>query len=80
LVNVGVGKDLTIRELAETIRDVVGANVELEFDASMPDGTPRKLLDTTRLTRLGWAPKHSLRQGLEKAYQWYLDNQDSFRG
>jgi GDP-L-fucose synthase len=79
LVNIGVGKDLTIRELAETIRDVVGANVELEFDASMPDGTPRKLLDTTRLTALGWIPKHNLREGLEKAYQWYLDNQDSFR-
>jgi len=79
LINIGVGKDLTIRELAETIRDVVGAKIELEFDASMPDGTPRKLLDTTRLTQLGWAPRHSLREGLQKAYQWYLDNQDSFR-
>ena len=79
LINIGVGKDLTIRELAETIRDVVGAKVELEFDASMPDGTPRKLLDTTRLTALGWTPKHTLREGLQKAYQWYLDNQDSFR-
>ena len=79
LINIGVGKDLTIRELAETIRDIVGAKIELEFDASMPDGTPRKLLDTTRLTQLGWAPRHSLREGLQKAYQWYLDNQDSFR-
>ena len=79
LINIGVGKDLTIRELAETIRDVVGAKVELVFDTSMPDGTPRKLLDTKRLTELGWTPKHSLREGLEKAYQWYLDNQDSFR-
>jgi len=79
LVNIGVGKDLTIRELAETIRDVVGAKVELEFDTSMPDGTPRKLLDTTRLTQLGWTPKHSLREGLQNAYQWYLDHQDNFR-
>jgi len=80
LVNIGVGKDLTIRELAETVRDVVGAGVELVFDASMPDGTPRKLLDTTKLTNLGWTPKYDLREGLTKAYQWYLDNQDSFRG
>ena len=80
LINIGVGKDLTIRELAETIRDVVGANVELTFDATMPDGTPRKLLDTTRLSNLGWKPTHNLREGLKKAYEWYLDNQNSFRG
>ena len=79
LINIGVGKDQTIRELAEKIREVVGAKAELVFDASMPDGTPRKLLDTSRLTSLGWAPKYNLSEGLAKAYQWYLDNQSSFR-
>lgn len=80
LINIGVGQDLTIRELAETVRDVVGCDAELVFDASMPDGTPRKLLDTSRLTTLGWTAKHNLRDGLAKAYEWYMENQESFRG
>ena len=63
-INVGTGSDLTIRELAELIADTVGFDGELEFDPSMPDGTPRKLLDCTRLTALGWAPSIQLADGL----------------
>lgn len=71
LLNIGTGEDLTIRELAVTIQEVVGFRGELRFDAAKPDGTPRKLLDVTRLRRLGWQPRYSLRAGLEQAYQWY---------
>lgn len=68
-VNVGVGKDLTIGELAALIADVVGYRGTLKFDHSRPDGAPRKLLDVTRLTRLGWSPRTPLREGLEQAYR-----------
>jgi GDP-L-fucose synthase len=68
LINVGWGKDVSIRELAAMIADVVGFKGTIAFDASKPDGTPRKLLDVSRLTRLGWKPSVSLRQGLELAY------------
>lgn len=67
-VNVGVGKDLTIGELAALIADVVGYRGNLKFDHTRPDGAPRKLLDVTRLTRLGWSPRTPLRKGLEQAY------------
>ncbi|GAA5021540.1 GDP-L-fucose synthase family protein [Actinopolymorpha pittospori] len=70
-VNVGSGTDLTIAELAETIADVVGYDGDLEWDTSKPDGTPRKLLDISRITRLGWAPRISLRSGIESTYAWY---------
>ena len=73
-VNVGWGEDLTIRELATTIREVVGFDGELRFDSSYPDGTPRKLMDVTRLTTLGWRPRIGLRDGLASTYAWYLDN------
>ena len=73
-INVGTGHDLTIRELAETVIDVVGFNGDLAFDASQPDGTPRKLLDVGRLTALGWTAKTELRDGVERTYRWYLDN------
>jgi GDP-L-fucose synthase len=76
-VNVGVGKDLTIGELAALIADVVGFRGALKFDHSRPDGAPRKLLDVTRLTRLGWSPRTPLRDGLEQAY---LDFQRSRAG
>ena len=72
LVNIGVGKDLSIRELAELIAQVVGFTGELQFDPSKPDGTPRKLLNVDRLTRLGWTAKISLRGGLEQTYAWML--------
>ena len=73
LTNIGRGEDMTIRELAETVMDVVGFEGSIRFDASKPDGTPRKLLDTTRINRLGWCPGVSLRDGLALAYQDYLE-------
>ncbi|MFZ5491964.1 MAG: GDP-L-fucose synthase family protein [Pseudomonadota bacterium] len=72
LVNIGVGHDLTVRELAETVRDVVGFDGALAFDASKPDGTPRKLMDVGRLTAMGWTARTGLRQGLAAAYAAYL--------
>lgn len=79
-INVGTGVDCTIRELAETIADVTGFKGELVFDTSKPDGTPRKLLDTSRLTTLGWQPQIDLREGLQMAFEWFMENQDAFRG
>lgn len=72
LLNVGVGKDLAIRELAELIRDVVGSESAITLDDSKPDGTPRKLLDVSRMTTLGWTPRVSLREGIRRTYAWYL--------
>ncbi len=72
LLNVGCGTDLTIAELAETIRGVVGFNGKLTFDRSKPDGTPRKLLDVTRMSELGWKAGIPLRSGLEGVYQEFL--------
>jgi GDP-L-fucose synthase len=71
IVNVGYGSDVTIRELVELICEVVGFRGELAFDATKPDGTPRKLLDTTKLTGLGWRPRISLREGVAQTYDWY---------
>lgn len=70
-LNVGSGEETSIRELAETVRDVTGFSGELHFDASKPDGTPRKLLDSSKLNTLGWRSEISLRQGLQNTYQWY---------
>lgn len=74
LVNVGWGTDLSIRELAESVAAVVGFRGRLVFDASKPDGTPRKLMDTTRLRALGWSPRIPLAAGIENTYAWYLQN------
>ncbi len=74
-VNVGTGKDLTIRELADLISDVVGYDGPVRWDTSKPNGTPRKLLDISRLESLGWKPKTDLREGIEKTYRWFLENQ-----
>ena len=71
-LNVGTGKDISIRELCELIADVVGWEGELMFDTNMPDGTPRKLLDTSRIRELGWSPSISLREGIERTYEWFL--------
>jgi len=68
LVNIGVGHDLTIRELAETVKEVVGYQGSIEFDTSKPDGTPRKLMDVSRLSGLGWRAGTDLRSGLSLAY------------
>lgn len=72
LLNIGSGKDLTIRELAEIVAGAVGFDGSVESDSSKPDGMPRKLLDITRLTSLGWQPKTSLKEGILRAYQAYV--------
>jgi GDP-L-fucose synthase len=72
MLNVGCGEDLTIRELAELVQRVVGHTGEIAWDASRPDGTPRKLMDVSRLRGLGWAPTVSLEDGIRRAYDWYL--------
>ncbi|MCP1628614.1 GDP-L-fucose synthase [Citrobacter amalonaticus] len=78
-INVGTGVDCTIREMAETIATVVGYKGNIVFDASKPDGTPRKLMDVSRLEKLGWKFHYNLKDGLELTYKWYLENLDSFR-
>lgn len=78
-INVGTGVDCTIREMAETMAKVVGFNGQVIFDSTKPDGTPRKLMDVSRLAALGWRYQVNLEQGLTKTYQWFLANQDSFR-
>ena len=78
-INVGTGIDCTIRELVETVAKVVGFKGDITFDTSKPDGAPRKLMDASRLTALGWQFKTPLEEGLKLSYQWFLDNQDSFR-
>ncbi len=79
-INIGTGQDVTIRELAELIKAVIGFEGEIVFDVTKPDGAPRKLLDTSRLTSLGWQPSFSLKKGLVGAYQWYLGNLGEVRG
>jgi len=74
IVNVGVGEDISIKELAQKVTEVVGYEGEIQFDTSKPDGTPRKLVDVTKLNSLGWKANTSLENGLEKAYQWFLDH------
>jgi GDP-L-fucose synthase len=75
-LNVGVGEDISIRELAELIAEIVGWEGSLEFDTSMPDGTPRKLLDVSRLNSLGWSSSIGLREGIRDTYEWYLANRE----
>jgi len=74
IINVGCGEDLSIRELAELICDVVGFDGDLTWDKTKPDGTPRKLLDVTKLNKLGWRPTISLREGIARTYDWFLKN------
>ena len=78
-INVGTGIDCTIRELVETVAKVIGFDGEIVFDATKPDGAPRKLMNVDRLKSLGWQYSYSLEEGLQDAYQWFLDNQDNFR-
>ena len=73
LVNVGTGRDLTIRALAETVADIVGYAGRVVWDTTKPDGTPRKQLDVSRLLQLGWKPRIGLREGIQRTYQTYLD-------
>ena len=73
-VNVGVGEDVTIRELAELVKETVGYPGDIEWDTSMPDGTPRKLLDVSRLSELGWSAEHGLGEGIVKTYEWFVEH------
>lgn len=79
IVNVGAGVDITIRDLATLIAEVVGFKGGLRFNTSQPDGMPRKLLDVSRMTALGWTPTISLREGLASTYRWFLENQDRLK-
>ena len=73
-INVGTGKDVTIREMAETMKEVVGFKGDLSFDTTKPDGAPRKLIDVSRLSNMGWNYSVNLKDGLSKTYKWYLNN------
>ena len=79
-INVGTGADCTIRELAEALARVIGYEGRLEFDATKPDGTPRKLMDVSRLRGMGWQPEIGLEQGLRQTYGWFLENHATLRG
>ena len=78
-VNVGTGEDVSIKELAEIVKITIGFEGELKFDTSKPDGTPRKLLDVTKLNEAGWKAKIGLGNGVKSTYQWFLDNEESYR-
>ncbi len=78
-LNVGTSIDCTIKELVETVAKVIGFQGEIIFDTSKPDGTPRKLLDVSRMAKLGWQAKTSLEDGLNKTYQWFLNQQNNIR-
>ncbi len=79
IINIGVGKDISIRELAEMIKEIVGFKGDLRFDSSKPDGTPRKRLDVSRLESLGWQSMISLSEGIEKTYRWYVEAKREYR-
>jgi len=78
-INIGVGEDISIKELAETIQEVVGYTGKLEFDSSKPDGTPRKLMDVSKLHSLGWKHKINLKEGIALAYQDFLSKENEKR-
>lgn len=78
-INVGTGEDITIRELAETIGEVTDFNGDIKFDSTKPDGTPRKLLDVSKLKSMGWSPQFTLATGLKDAYSWFTQNIESAR-
>lgn len=79
-LNVGIGQDISVRELAELIAEVVGFRGRLTFDSTMPDGMPRKLLDVSRMTALGWKAQVELLEGLQATYRWFLEHADEARG
>lgn len=79
IINVGVGTDISIRELAEMIKQIIGYHGELHFDTTKPDGMPQKLLDVSRLTELGWQAQIPLIQGIQSTYQWFLTQQGKIR-
>ena len=73
-INIGTGKDLTIKELAEMIKNIVGFKGEINWDSYKPDGTPQKLLDISRISELGWQAKIRLEKGIKRTYKWYVEN------
>jgi GDP-L-fucose synthase len=79
LYNVGTGQDLTIKALAELIQRIVGHKGELKWDSTKPDGTPRKLMDVSKMAKLGWRAQIGLEEGIKTTYQWYLENQYTFK-
>lgn len=79
LYNVGTGEDLSIKALAETIQKIVGHQGSIAWDSSKPDGTPRKLMDISKMHELGWKHKVELEEGIKRTYQWFLENQDNFK-
>jgi GDP-L-fucose synthase len=79
LYNVGYGADLTIKELAETIQKTVGHSGEIFWDSSKPDGTPKKLMDSSKFRSLGWSPRIDLETGIKSTYTWFLENQHTFK-
>jgi GDP-L-fucose synthase len=79
LYNVGSGKDITIKELAETIQKVIGHQGNIVWDPSKPDGTPRKLMDVTKMKDMGWRYTTELEEGIQRTYDWFLDNVENFK-
>ncbi|MBO6573720.1 MAG: GDP-L-fucose synthase [Balneola sp.] len=79
LINAGTGTDLTIKELAETVQKVTGHEGDINWDSSKPDGTPRKLMDVSRINELGWKAEIDLREGIENTYEWFLDNLEGIK-
>ena len=79
LYNIGTGKDITIKELAETIQKVTGHKGDILWDSSKPDGTPRKLMDVSKMKEMGWQYTTELEGGIKKTYQWYIENIDSIK-
>lgn len=79
LYNVGTGEDLTIRELAETIQQIIGHKGKIIWDSSKPDGTPRKLMDVSKMHELGWKHQVNLKDGIQKTYNWFLENIENFK-
>ncbi|HBQ61013.1 MAG TPA: GDP-fucose synthetase, partial [Balneolaceae bacterium] len=79
LYNVGTGKDITIKALAETIQGITGHKGEIEWDSSKPDGTPRKLMDVSKLKKQGWEYSTELKEGIQKTYRWFLENQNQIK-
>ena len=79
LYNVGSGKDVTIKELAETIQNIVGHKGEIRWDSSKPDGTPRKLMDVSKMKSMGWEYSTELDSGIQKTYNWFIDNINNFK-